>query len=110
MRIFDAVESKQQAGFGTVGRVGCVEILNREKLLRADQRYDALMGRGLGELSQLLARLLANAKTGFAAEGDKVFKALVVAFAGYQNFIEAPPSGLDGLFDRMQPVQNFHSG
>ncbi len=68
------------------------------------------MGRGLGKLRQLFARLLADTETGLAAEGDQAFKAFVVAFAGHQNLIETPPSGLDCLLDRMQPVQNFHSG
>jgi hypothetical protein len=66
------------------------------------------MSRCLGQLRQLLAWLLADAKTGLAAESDEAFQALIVPFAGHHNLVKAPPPGLDGLFDRMQPVENFH--
>jgi hypothetical protein len=33
-----------------------------------------------------------------------------VALAGHQNLVKAPPAGFDSLFDRMQPVENFHIG
>ncbi len=33
---------------------------------------------------------------------------IVLPLAGYQYVVEAPPSGLERLFHRMQPVQNFH--
>jgi hypothetical protein len=62
----------------------------------------------LGQLRQLLARLLANAEAGRAAEGDQLFQAKIVALASHENLIEAPPPGLDCLLDRMQTIQNFH--
>jgi len=107
LRVFNAIESEQQAA-GTRFE-SFEEIFDRERLLRANQRDDALVGRSLGQLRQLLARLLANAQTGLAAESDKAFKALVVPLAGHKNLVKAAASGLDGFFDRMQTVENFHS-
>ncbi len=74
-----------------------------------DQRHHALMSGGLGQLRQLLARLGPNADAALAAEGHQLFQAQIVALAGYHNVIKAPPPGLESLFDRMHPIQNFHS-
>ena len=107
LRVFDTVESEKQAGRS--GDCGSEEILNGEKLLRADQGHYALVGGSLGELGQLLAGLLADTDAGIAAEGDEGFQAGILALAGHQNVVEAPASGLEGFFDRMQAVENFHS-
>jgi hypothetical protein len=110
LRILDSIESEQQAGGGFGGWVRLEEVFDGQKLLRTDQSHDALVGGGLGELGQLLARLLADAEAGLAAEDDQALQALIVPLAGHQNMVEAPTSGLDCLFNRMQPVENFHKG
>jgi hypothetical protein len=70
----------------------------------------ALMGGGLGEEGQLIARLLPNANAGLAAEIGKPFQALVLALTGYQYMVEAPLSGFERFLHRMQTVENFHEG
>jgi hypothetical protein len=35
-------------------------------------------------------------------------EALVLAFAGDKNVIEAAAAGLEGFFNRVQAVENFH--
>jgi hypothetical protein len=64
----------------------------------------------LRQLRQLLTALLADADAALAAEGHQPLQANVFAFAGYQNMVKTPPSGLDGLFYRVQSVQYFHRG
>ena len=63
---------------------------------------------GLGQLRQLLARLLADADPGLAADGDQPFEAVVMAFAGHQNLVKAALAGLERLFNRVNSVENFH--
>jgi hypothetical protein len=106
LRVFHTVEGQQQARDSRLLRRE--EVFDGEKLLRVDQGYYALVSWGLGELSQLLARLLADAHAGVAAEGDEALDAGILAFAGHKNVIKTAASGLEGFFDRMQPVENFH--
>ena len=75
-----------------------------------NQSHHALVGGALGQLRQLLARLLANTDAGRPAEGDQLLQAKIVALASYQDVVKAPTAGLDGLLHRMQPIQNFHRG
>jgi hypothetical protein len=67
------------------------------------------VGGSLGELGQLLARLLTDANAGIAAEVDKALDAGIFALSGHQNVVKAPASGLERLLDWMQAVENFHS-
>jgi hypothetical protein len=107
LRVFYAVEREEKAGRAW----GCwsKEVFDREKLLRTDEGYYALVSGSLGELGQLLARFLADADAGGAAEGDEGFQAGIVALAGHEDVIETPAASLEGFFDRMQAVENFHS-
>ncbi len=107
LRVFNAVEGEEQArGIGLLRRE---EVFDGEKLLRADQGHNALVSGSLGELGQLLARFLANADAESAAESDEAGDAGIFTLAGHENVIKAAASGLKGFFDRMQPVENFHS-
>jgi hypothetical protein len=106
LRVFNAVEGKKQAGGS--GGCGGVEVFEGEEILGADEGHDALVSGGFGECGQLLARLLADADAGVAAEGDEALQALVVALAGDENVVEAAAAGLEGFLDRMQAVQNVH--
>ena len=74
-----------------------------------DQGHDALVSGGLGELGQLLAGFLADANAGLAAEGDEAGDAGIFTLAGHENVVKAAMPSLEGFFDWMQPVQNFHS-
>jgi len=106
LRVFNAVESEKQAG--RTGDYGRVKVFEGEEILGANEGYDALVSGSFGEQGQLLARLLADADTGVAAEGDEALQALVVALAGDENVVEAAAAGLEGFLDRMQAVENFH--
>jgi len=33
----------------------------------------------------------------------------ILALAGHQNVVKPAAASLEGFFDRMQPVENFHS-
>ena len=66
------------------------------------------MGGSFGSESQLVARLLANADTGLAALRDEALEPLVLALAGDENVIEAAATSLEGFFNRVQAVENFH--
>src|ERR1035437_8823927 len=110
LRVLDAIESQQQPGGAGSCRGGRVEVLDGQKLLRADQGHHALVGGGLGQQGQLLARFLADADTALAALGHQPLQALVVPLPGHQHMVKTPPAGLERLFDRMQPVENFHEG
>jgi hypothetical protein len=107
LRVFNAVESEEKAGGS--GDCGGEEVFDGEKLLRVDQCYYALVSWGLGELGQLLARFLANAHARRTAEVHKALDAGVLSFAGDENVIKTAATGFEGFFDRMQPVENFHS-
>ncbi len=108
LRVFHAVESQQKASRAGPRRLE--EVFDGEKFLRMDERHHALVSGSLGQLRQLLARLLANVEAGLAAEGYQPLQAKIVALASHENLIEAPPAGLDCLLDRVQPIQNFHRG
>jgi len=70
--------------------------------------HDALMGGGAGELGELLAGFLADAEAGLAARADELEEARVVAFAGYDDLVKPAPPGAQGLFDRMEAIEDVH--
>jgi hypothetical protein len=107
LRIFHAVESQQQAR--RARWIRREKVFDGEKLLRADESDYALMSGSLGELRQLLARFLANAHARRTAEGDEALDAGILALASHQNVVKPAAASLEGFFDRMQPVENFHS-
>jgi hypothetical protein len=111
--VFYAVKREEQtAGGGWMGRGE--EVFDGEELLRANQRDYALMGGGLGHLRQLLAGVLADADAGLATGGDEAVKAqiltLLQALTGYHHLVEAAAAGLQGFFNRVHAVENFHEG
>jgi len=106
LRVFNAVESEKKAGRS--GDCRGKEVFDGEKLLGADEGYDALMSGSLGEFGQLLAGFLEDTDAGGAAKVDEALQALGVAFASNQNVVETPPSGLEGFLDRMKAVENIH--
>jgi hypothetical protein len=53
---------------------------------------------------------LSNANAGLTAHGHQALQPVVVTFARNQNLVKTPPAGLEGLFHRVQPVENFHEG
>ena len=61
----------------------------------------------LAREGELLARFLADADAGLAAEGDELFQACVVALAGHDDLVEAALTGLEGFLDRMHSVQEL---
>jgi hypothetical protein len=75
-----------------------------------DQGDNALMGRGPGQLSQLVARFVAHADAGLPAEGYEARKAVVRAFLSHLDVIKAALAGFERFLDRVQPVKNFHEG
>jgi hypothetical protein len=113
LRVFHAVEGEQQAAGAGLVAWG-EEVFDGKELLRADQGYYALMGGGFGHLGQLLAGVLANADAGLATGGDEAVKAqiltLLQALAGYNHLVEAAAAGLEGFFNRVHAVENFHEG
>ena len=109
LRVFNAVEREKEAAGGG-GLAGGEEVFDGEEFLGADEGHDALMGGGFGEEGELLAGVLADADAGLAEGVDELFQAKIVAFAGDQNVIEAAAAGLEGFFDRVHAVENFHEG
>jgi hypothetical protein len=111
LRVFDTVEGEKETGrTGFRVGIGLEEVFDRERLLRANESDNSLMGWGLGQLSQVLARFLADADAGFTALGDQLLQPGIVALAGHQHVVKAAASGLESLFHRMHPVENFHEG
>ena len=68
------------------------------------------MGWGLGQLSEVVAGFLADADAGLAKGGYEALQTEIFAFAGYNHLVKATPAGLEGFFDRVYAVQNFHEG
>jgi hypothetical protein len=58
------------------------QIFKRQRLLRANHRYYALMGRSLGQQRQLLAGILTNANAGLAKRIYETLETQIFAFAG----------------------------
>jgi hypothetical protein len=58
----------------------------------------------------LLAGFLADADACLAKGGDEAFETQVFALAGYNHLVEAAAAGLEGFFNRVHAVENFHEG
>lgn len=107
LRIFDAVERKDQA------RVGSGEkVLDAEEVALADDGDNSLVGGGSGEAGEGVAGLNAGFDTGGAAKGDDGGETRIVAaleaFLGEANVVEAAGAGAKSLLDGMEAVQDFH--
>jgi uncharacterized membrane protein YhfC len=57
---------------------------------------------------QLIARLLANADASLAALGNEALEALVLTLASNENVVKTAAAGLEGFFNCVQAVENFH--
>jgi hypothetical protein len=114
LRVFNAIESKDEASGGFAGRgfigrgIGREKVLNGEEFLRTHKRNDTLVARGIGGEGELLARFLAYANTRIAALGDNAVKTFVVSLARDEDVVKASAAGLESFRDRMQAVENFH--
>ena len=89
---------------------GGEEVFDGEEFLGADESDNSLMGGGFGDKGELVAGFLADADAGLAEGGDELVDAEIVAFAGYEDVVKAAAAGLEGFFDRVHAVENFHSG
>jgi hypothetical protein len=109
LRVFDAVESEEQAGCtGFHRRIRLEEVFDGKRLLWTHVGYNALVGGGLRYKSQLLARFLTDSYASVAALCNETLHARIVTFAGDQYVIKAAASGLESFLDWMQTVQDFH--
>ncbi len=109
LRIFDAIESEDEACGGARSRRS-KQILDGEKFLRADKRDNALVGGSFGSEGELLARLFQDPNANLAALGDEAGQTEILALAGNQDVVKAPLAGSEGFLDRVQAVENFHEG
>jgi hypothetical protein len=70
------------------------------------------MGRRFGKQGELLARFLADADAGLTGGRDEAFQAealaLFEALAGDEDVIKAAAASLEGFFNRVHAVENFH--
>ncbi len=105
LRVFNAVEGQDEAG--VAGRFE--DVFDGQELLGADDGDYALVGGGAGHVGEGVAGLGANADFEFLAEGDDGFEAVVAAFAGYKDVVEAAFAGLEGFFDRVDSVESLHT-
>ena len=106
--VFYAIEREQQAAGARLVAWG-EQVFNSEEFLWADHGYHALMGGGFGHQSQLLAGFLADPDASLATGGDEVVETLIFALAGYNDLVETAAAGLQGFFNRVHAVENFHS-
>ena len=105
--IFDAVEREKQARLRRIGRGE--EVFDGEQFLRTDEGDDALVGRGSGEVRELVARFLTYTDTGQFAIGNEAGEAFVVALGGDEDMIEAAATGLESFGNGVHAVENFHA-
>ena len=108
MRIFHAVESQNETRCGRLAGGWREEIFERKKLLRVDERDNALMRGGFGSNGELLAGLLENADASLAALGDQLLEARIMPLPSHEDVVKAPLSGFESLLHRVQAVENFH--
>ena len=106
VRIFDAIESKEEPMLSRLFRGE--QVFDPEKLALADDRKHSLMRIGSGEPGELVARLQRYANASGAAEFDQPFEAIIAALPCKADIVELARAGTDGLFDRVEPVKNFH--
>jgi hypothetical protein len=108
LRILHAVESQDETRCGELAGSRRKKIFERKKLLRVHQCDHALMRRGPGGNSKLLARLLENPDADLAAQGNQPLKTRIMPLAGHKHVVKAPLSGFQSLLHRVKAVKNFH--
>jgi len=112
LRVFDAVQGEDEAVCLHCRWIGGEEVFDGEEFLGADEGDYALVSRGLGELGKLLAGFLPDADAGLAGGGNEALEAetfaLFEALAGDEDLVEAAAAGLQGFFNRVHAVEDFH--
>jgi hypothetical protein len=106
MRIFETIQGEEESRVVIGGRGQ--EILNREEGSLAKVSDDSLMGFGLGEPAELIARLCRDADARGTGEGCEAFELGVATLPGDGDAIKPTGAGANGLFNGMQAVENFH--
>jgi hypothetical protein len=106
LRIFNAIEGKNQAG-GACGQ-RTIQVFNGKKFLRTDECDHSLVGGSFRGVGELIARLLLYANADLAALGDQAGQTGIVTLTRYQDVIKAPLAGLERFLDWVQAVENFH--
>ena len=111
LRVFDAIESKDEPGWPEAvdGRRCLEEVFDGQKLLRPNDRHNALVRGGSGKLGQLLTGLLAHAHACLPAFGDKLLQSCVLALTRHHHVVKATPPGPKSFLDRMNAVEDFHT-
>ena len=114
MRVFNAVEGEQQTAGACCVLLGMVvggeQVFDRKQFLRSNEGNNALMSRGFGHQSELVAGVLADANAGLAKCSNEALQSEVFTLAGDDNMVKTAPAGLESLFDRVYSVQHFHKG
>jgi RNA polymerase sigma-70 factor, ECF subfamily len=105
LRVFNAIEGEQQAGF----RAG-QQVFQIKKFAGADNGDDSLMGGGAGQPGQLFTRLKAQPDGVFAGGVDDFLQPGVMTFTGNAQVVELAAAGAESLLDRVQAVQDVHGG
>jgi uncharacterized protein YdeI (YjbR/CyaY-like superfamily) len=90
--------------------VGGEQVFDRKQFLSPDEGDNALMSRGFGHQSELVAGVLADADAGLAKCSNEALESEVFSLAGDDNVVKTAPAGLESLFDRVNSVQHFHKG
>jgi hypothetical protein len=103
LRIFNAVEGEDKAGFRS-----CDEVFGGEEFALTNDGYDALVAGGSGDAGEGIAGFGTDGNFGGAAEVDDGLEPSVVAFLRNADMVEAAGAGAEGLFDGVQAVDNFH--
>lgn len=106
VRVFNAVEGEEEAAtqFGGSGE----KVFEGEEFALAQGGDGSLMGLGAGGAGKLGFVGEGDADAGKFAERGELVQAWC-AVAGDEDVFEAAGTGADGLFDRVEAVENFHS-
>jgi hypothetical protein len=112
LRVLDPVKRKEEPWRYGAGGIGCEEIFESERFVRANEGHDTLMSLSFGGKRELVARFVTNPDAQVAALGEEARDARVGAVAGAlagdEDVIETAASGLESFRNRVQTVENFH--
>jgi hypothetical protein len=103
LRIFNAVEGQDEAGFRAFEKV-----FGGEEFSLTNDGHDTLVAGGSGYACEGIAGLSAERDFGGAAEFDDGLEPLVVSFLRNAYVVEAAGTGSERFFDRVEAVDNFH--
>jgi hypothetical protein len=88
VRVFDAVESKEEFVLSRLGR--SQQILDSQKFSFPNDRQNALMGISAGEPGELVPGFERYANTRRAAELDQPFQAIISTLPGHADMVKLP--------------------